>query len=50
MSSFSCYACIKTNPAKTEILIEINTSGEWVERILAITTDELYPLKFDSIN
>ena len=45
-----CYACIKTYPAQTEILLRIDSAGEMVSRVIDISTPEDIKLSYIRIH
>lgn len=49
-ASVLCYACIETLPLQSEILIELDSAGMPIERILDLTTPEDAPLAVINIH
>jgi len=49
-AELNCYACIKTYPAQSEILIQADSSGVIIHRIIDITTPEAGKLTFAGIH
>jgi len=45
----SCYACIKTFPAKSEIVVTIDSVGVQISRVIVIDTPDDETLKFSGI-
>jgi len=45
-----CYACIKSNPSQSEILVTTDSSGHSVRRIIDIITGENNTLKFGALH
>jgi hypothetical protein len=45
-----CYACIKTLPAQSEILVTTDSSGQSISRIIDIITAENNTLKFSGVH
>jgi len=45
-----CYACVETNPPQSEIMIQMDSAGVKIERIIDISTPSDKILKFSGIH
>lgn len=50
MTEILCYACIKTNPPQSEILVQTDSSGKQISRIIDILTPDDDILTFHAIH
>ncbi len=49
-SELYCYACIKTLPAQTEIVVEVDSTGTSIKRVIDIVTPEDGILRFGNMH
>ncbi len=49
-SELYCYACIKTLPAQTEIVVEVDSTGTSIKRVIDIVTTEDGILRFGNMH